>query len=870
MNIQPPRWATRFLQWYCKPELLEDLEGDLNEYFDRHCQRVGPRRAKLIYVLDVFKFLRTYTIRKPEFLNLLIQWIMIGSYIKTSGRSIIRNKLFSAINIIGLAISMSVGLLMIAFLNDLLSYDRMHANYERIYRVNTDHREKDRQEPTHLASTSYKAGRLVKESATGIDGATLMDRGFGGDAEVGTKILPLSGHYADENFFNVFSFELLSGNVRTALKEPYTIVLTEASAKKIFGEAEPIGKSIRILQRNDTSSYTVTGVIQDIPKFSHLQFESLISYSTFLDQSETDKHFDRWDNVWSEYLYVTLSKGTTAEDFQKQLNAIAEKENKTSEHTIVQLYLQPLGNIALGPDLSNQIGPTLPVTIMYIVAGLAFVVIVSACFNYTNLSIARSLRRSREVGIRKVIGAARTHVVGQFLVEAIVISLLSLMLSFGLFLILRPHFMAIAPELARMIDLNISARLMLAFTSFAIVVGICAGMVPAFFFAKINAVQVMKDATTHRVFRNVNLRKGLIVLQYTFSIMFITATFLYYKQYKHALAFDLGFKTENVLNLDLQGNKPAILEKEIASLPEIQMMSRSLMITSVGNYYGTQIKYKGDSSIAYFNTVNENYIPLHGHKLVAGRNFSTKAGGNEDEIIVNEHLLKKLKINEPSKAVGEIITVDNKPVQIIGVLKDFHYGKVDNEMTEVMFRYSNTEAGHLNLLVKSEDWPATLAKLEKIWKQIDQVHPMQATFYDEQIAKAYDEFSAMIKIIGFLAFLAITIASLGLLGMVVFITETRLKEISIRKVLGATEGSLIYILSRGFMVLLLISAIVGLPLTYILFDQVILNKIVYHAPISAFDLFISVGIVMAVALLMIGTQTLKVARTNPAEVLKSE
>jgi hypothetical protein len=225
-SMHPPRWAERFLEWYCRPALLEDLQGDLHEYFERNLKTKGLRRARLIYIMDVFKFFRSYTVRKPEFINLLIHWIMIGSYIKTSGRSIVRNKLFSGINIIGLAISMCVGLLMIAFVSDLFSYDDFHEKGERIYRVNTTDQRTD-QHPFSLATSSVKAGRKIQETISGIEKVTLLRRGLGGDAKVGEATIPISGIWADEAFFSVFSFPLLQGDMKTALKEPYSIVLTE-------------------------------------------------------------------------------------------------------------------------------------------------------------------------------------------------------------------------------------------------------------------------------------------------------------------------------------------------------------------------------------------------------------------------------------------------------------------------------------------------------------------------------------------------------------------------------------------------------------------------------------------------------------------
>lgn len=867
----PPRWATRFLNWYCREEVAEDLEGDLNEYFERNVKTKGVREARRIYVVDVFKFFRSYTIRKPRFVNLLIQWIMLGSYIKTSSRSIVRNKLFSSINIIGLAISMSVGLLLIAFLSDLVSYDSFHEKGSRIYRVNTKHGYLDR-EICDFASTSNKAGNLIREKITGVEDLTIIRNGFGGDAHIGDNVVPVQGIYADEHFLSVFTFPLLKGELKTALKEPYSIVLTEKSAKKLFGDTDAFGKPVRF----DSIDYMVTAVLKDIPTFSHIQFESIVSFSTIELKAKDDKDFSGWLSIWQNYVYLVLPENTDLQNLQSSLDKLSSDENAAFEHEKNTLALQHLSDIALGPDLSNPIGPVMMVSVVWVVAGLAFIVILSACFNYTNLSIARALRRSREVGIRKVNGASKSHVLGQFIAEAVIIALLALVFSFGLFLILRPQFLSIAPEMASMVTLDLSIRVILGFVGLAITVGIVAGFLPALFFARINAVQVLKDVTSVKVFRHLNMRKALIVAQYTLSLAFITTTVIGYKQYRSFLTFDLGFSTENILNIRLEGNKGDALIKELSEIPEVNGISKSLMITSVGNYYGTNMKYNDpkDSVGVWYNSVDEHYLPLHGHKLLAGRNFSAKANkDSESEVIINEQTMKRFHIGDgdPSKAIGEIVTVDDKKLAIIGVLGDFHYGKVDSKIEPVAFRYhTEPNQGFVNAKISSTDLTATMDRIEKAWCKIDAVHPLAATFYDDQIEKAYGEFSAMLKILGFLAFLAVCIASMGLLGMVVFITETRLREISIRKVLGASEGNLIYLLSRGFIVLLTVSAMIAIPATYLFFTEVVLSNFPYSSPISMTDLFGGVFVVIIIAGIMIGSHTLRVARTNPARVLKSE
>lgn len=877
---QPPKWAQRFVEWYCKPQLAEDLIGDLNEYFDRNVRLKGPRRAKLIYIIDAFKFFRTYTVRTPKFVNLLINWIMIGSYIKTSVRNVTRNKLFSSINIVGLAIGMSVGLLLIAFVHDLLSYDKFNEKGNRIYRITSHAKFRDGYSDK-FASTSIKIGKLIQEKVSGVEETAIMRSEFSGDAETGDKVVPLTGFYAEPSILRIFTWPMLQGDVTSALKQPYSIVLTETSAKKLFGEDEAFGKTIHL----ENHDYEVTGILKDIPFFSHIQFESLVSFSTIETRMANDQDFLQWQTVWQRsYVYLLLPENSNTSRIQEQIDAICATENKTDDKARIQLTLLPLYDIMLGENLSNTIRPVMPGVVLWIIGGLAFVVILSACFNYTNLSIARSMRRFKEVGLRKVIGAGRSQVRQQFLAEAVVISLVALMISFGIFLVLRPQLMSIAPEFLKMVKLEITIPMALTFIAFSLAVGIVAGFLPAIFFSKINITHALKDVSTVKIFKGLSFRRALVVVQYTLTLIFITSTVIGYVQYKDILAFDLGFNTGNILNISLQKNKPDDLINKLKAMPEVTGVSQSRLLTSVGNAWGGFIKYKTvrDSALVLTNIIDENYIPLHGYKLIAGQNFIARPATREatSEVIVNEKTLRQFNIanRDPEKAVGEEILLDNRKLTIVGVMQDFHYSKLDDNIKPVAFTYLTPDAflthdqrdGLVNVRVNTSNPIETMAKIREVWKSIDPVHPFQGQFYDDAIEEAYSELSAMIKVIGFLSFIAISIASLGLLGMVVFTTETRLKEMSIRKVLGATSGNLVFLLSRGFIVLLAVSALIALPITYLFFERVVLTHFPFHDPIGIGELFGGLLAVLAIACIMIGSQTMKAARSNPAETLKCE
>jgi ABC-type antimicrobial peptide transport system permease subunit len=325
----------------------------------------------------------------------------------------------------------------------------------------------------------------------------------------------------------------------------------------------------------------------------------------------------------------------------------------------------------------------------------------------------------------------------------------------------------------------------------------------------------------------------------------------------------------------MQGNKDEPFAKELASLPSVRSVSKSEIISSLGSVFGETMKYKDplDSAQVDLNYIDENYLPLHEYKLLAGRNFTPKPrNAPESEAIVNQELIRRFNIghNDPDKAIGQTITIDGVKLMIIGVLRDFHYGTLESKIEPAAFRYSADPDGYVNVKIETGNMPDALAGIEAAWKKIDQVHPLDAKFYDDQIKEAYGQFSVMVRVIGFFSFLAICIASLGMLGMVIYTMEKRLKEISIRKVLGASEHLLFYILSKGFLVLLCIAALIAIPLTWLFFDKVVLTNFAYHQPIQFGQVLIGLFIVAGISILIIGINTLKIVRANPAKVLKNE
>jgi len=791
---------------------------------------------------------------------------MLGSYIKTSIRNIVRNKLFSGINIIGLAIGMSVGLLVITLVHDIFSYDRFNLKRDRIFRV-TSTIQSGQQNPEKLASSSLKIGAICKYQISGIEEVTVIKTGFGGDVQLSEKTIPVTGLWADSSIFKVFTFPLLRGDFNTALKEPHSIVLTEKTANKLFGKSDALNQVIHL----DSSEYKVTGIMKDIPFFSHLQFEALASFSTLQQQNQNNPDFLSWKNTSNNYVYLLLSPKTPVALVNSSLSKIDILENSAYKNFRITTSLIPLTSIFLGEDLHNEIGHSLPRSLLWVVISLAIIAILTACFNYTNLSIARSIRRSREVGVRKILGALKSQVMAQFIVESTILSLVSLVFAFAIFLLLRTAFLSLGPSFA---TLQLSPGVILSFFILASAVGILAGFLPAASISGINPLSVLKNAHSLKLFRHVNLRKALIFSQYSFSLFFMAVTIIIYKQYDYFTSQDLGFKTENIVNISLPTEEISLLKEAISKMPESKQISQSQMVNALGSGYSAFTKYDDprDSVITDQNSVDENYLPLHQFKLLAGRNFlpsSDQASSNE--VVVNEKLIKYFNLGKgnPEKAIGLNLTSNGKNYQIIGVVQDFHYNSLYSEIKPSLIKYAPTEANYLNINVNRGQEASFKSKVNKIWKSIDPVHTIVVVSYQDQIKDFYQPLSFISKIIGSLAFLTIFIASMGLFGMVVFTVETRIKEVSVRKVLGASEISIVYMLSKSFLGMLSLAAMLALIISSLLFNKLIAT-VAYHASIPLINMIGCTVVFMLVALLIICSQTLRAARSNPAHILKGE
>lgn len=860
----PPRYSTRLFEQFCKQDLYDELQGDLEEEFYLNVEEFGMARARRLYRREVLKMLRPSVVKKissqPTYYN---HTAMFRNYTKVAFRNLSRNRLFSAINIIGLAISMAVGLIAITFVSEIYSYDNFHENRDRLFRVVSNlHRTNGN--VTEYATASVFAGNRLANDFAGFEAVAPLTKGFRGEMRKGESSIAIQGIYANNDFFKVLSFELLTGNPSSALTEPNSVILTETTARKLFNRTDIVGE---IIEWKDQTPYKVTGVLKDPPSNSHLKFDAIASLKTLEEQNVST--VTDFGVIWASHVYVLLPENYDLEQVQGNLDKLAEEENPKLKYWQLSLGLEKFDDIFPTTGKANQFSTVMPKEKVTSIVMLALIVLFSACFNYTNLSLARSLKRSKEIGVRKVVGATKNHLFMQFIIEAILVAVMAVVISYGLFKLIKPEFLALDFYIQRTTTLDLQPVTYLYFFLFAVGIGILAGLFPSLLMTRFNPVNILKGVSA-KTSKGIGVRKILVGIQFALSMGFATLVIMTYKQYKYALNFDLGFTTENVFNVDLQSNDPEVLKSQFMAIPEVAGVSASSIMPGTGNSMSNYVKYKNplDSVTAYNVDIDIDYLKNMEHQLLAGPGFEKEGSGQR--AVVNELLLKEVGITKPSDAIGEQLSFYNKTWTIVGVVKDFHYGTIQNELAPFIFTIGRQDHYYLNVKLKSNDMIAAIDRLENAWKEVDNIQPFKARFYDEWIQDTYSGMNASLKTFGLLSGIAICISILGLLGMAVYNAESRLKELAIRKVLGATLSNLVLLLSRSFMAIFILSACVAIPLAYYIYEETIVSTAVYKISIGFWELTSGALLIVAISLLTISSQTMKAARSNPAQSLRNE
>ncbi len=806
---------------------------------------------------------------------------MFKNYLNTIFRNLIRNKIFSFINILGLAIGMACTILILLWVQDELSYDMFNKNADRIYRTALSGRINNKD--FNAATSPAPMGETLQKDFPEVESYTRI-AAFAGEHVIQYENKIFNEKHlisVDSSFFKVFTTEFIKGNPATALTQPNTVVLTESTSNKYFSGENPIGKILNIERKYN---YVVTGVIKDFPGESHFHFDFLRSLSSLQDSR---------DPSWLDckfHTYLLLKRGTDPVEFQKKLNIEMRKfvgpQVKANSGISLEQFeaagnrygylLQPLKSIHLYSHKESEIEPNGNITYVYIFSAIALAILLIACINFINLSTARSERRAKEVGIRKTLGSYKTQVAGQFILESVLTSSIAVLFSIGLVELLLPLFNNIADKKIIFNPVgNIYNPLFIILL--AIIIGLMAGSYPAFYLSSFLPVHVF-SRNVKKGSRRAILRSGLVIFQFSVSILLVISTLVIYNQLKFIQEKDLGFNKEQVIIIDNTwdiGKKIDSFEHDVLNNSNVISLSNSGAIP--GDQQGVSLssfKLKGASSFQFENLnyiyCDFNFQKTYKMKMVAGRYFSNAHPSDSTAVVINESAAKKFGIK---KLEGKYLTnLSNKPNwQIIGIIKDFNFSSLHNEVFPlVIFHYKSQGNGqYLSIRIKPRDYRGTISFLERCWGKYAGDENLDYSFLDQDLQNLYLLDQRTGNIATTFSILVIFVACLGLLGLAAFSMEQRIKEIGIRKVLGASIPEIVFLLSNEYTKLVLISNLVAWPTAYYFMNKWLQN-FAYRIDISWWMFVLAGGIALLIALATVSFQAIKAATANPVKSLRYE
>jgi putative ABC transport system permease protein len=789
---------------------------------------------------------------------------MIKNYLKVAWRNLFRNKFFSSINILGLALGMACSILILLWVQNELSVDSYHANGSNLYSVI------ERQYYDNKVTGQYSVPGVLanemKKALPEVKYATGFDSGEKNTFQVGDKILKLEGGFADSDVFKMFSYKLLEGKVSTALNDPSAIAISKKMAGDFFGSPQAaIGKSIRY---ENKQNFNITAVFDDLPENSSVKFEYLINWFQYLKENDWAKD---WGNNGPS-VYIQLGPDANAAAFNKKITHFLDAYNKEQTKAYrEELGIQKYGEVYLHSDLKDGKVSGGRIEYVHLFSIVAIFILLIACINFMNLTTARSVKRSREIGIRKVVGAIRPVLIRQFIGEAILLTILAMMAAIALVIVLLPVFNSITEKQIAYPFAHITFWAWLI--ALTLVTGLIAGSYPALFLSSFNPVTVLKGTLKLSV-SSVWFRKGLVVFQFFMSIILIIGTIVISKQVSYIQTKNLGYNRENLLYVPLEGDLPGKYETfktEALNMPGIKDVTR---LTNSPTNFGsstTGVNWDGkDPNLKImFTQVGAGYdfAKTLGLKLAQGRDFSQSFSTDTSNYLINETALARLGYKDP---IGRNFTMWGKKGKIVGILKDFHFNSLHNPIYPLIVRLQNKELyGDILIRTRPSQTKEAISSIEKLCKELNPRFTVSYEFSDLQYKKLYSNEQVVAKLSDAFAGLGIFISCLGLLGLAMFTAEQRTKEIGIRKVLGASVGSLFTLLSKEFVILVVIALIIATPAAWWAMSKWLLNYN-YHINI-AWWIFLLAGVVaILITIITVSFQSAKAALTNPIKSLRSE
>ncbi|WP_221622333.1 FtsX-like permease family protein [Larkinella rosea] len=877
--MKPPRFADQLLKFFCSPDHLEEVLGDLHEEFAYQRRRIGENRARWRYWWDVVGFIFSFALRRKSQNNsttTITNPIMIRNYFKIAWRNLLRYRLNSTLTIAGLALGLACGLLIILHVREELRYDKGFAKADRIYRINSENiGEKTRR----WAATSPILGIEMKREIPAIQTVIRFHRPYpdrvfsyapsGGESK---QFEEKTGFYADSTVVDVFDLPFVKGDSRTALKQQDAIVLTETMAKKYFGDAEPLGKIIQ--DDLDKRPLTVTGVIRDFGFPTHLKFDYLISMSTYYKYADKGSLESR---TWSGfYNYVLLNANASRPAVESKIPVFMVKfyevngENRKDILTTRKTLLQPITDIHLHSKLEKEMSPNSDILYVYVFSVAALFILLVASVNFINMATAQAFNRMKEVGVRKVLGARKGQLVNQFLGESFLLTLGGALLALLLFWQAIPFYNDLTAKELRFGQLFTVSNVVIMF-GLAGLISLIAGLYPAWFISNFEPVTSLKGKKS-TVSSVTLVRKGLIVFQFAVSVFMIFSTIVVYRQMQFFQNKKLGFDQEQVVAVKLYGQsmheKANTIQSELLQNSAITDVARISVLP--GDRFSTDmlipVGKADDASQMRFMWADEHMLPVLKIGLKTGRNFVQRNVRSHFAYILNEAAVKALKLQSP---IGQKMVSLGDTGEIVGVVNDFHFASLHSAVEPLVIVQHPGQANYFLLKIKGKNLPETVQFARNTLARVSPESLFSYTFLDEKLARLYDSEQRVGNVLKVFAVFAIFISCLGLFGLSAYAAQLRTKEVGIRKVLGATVSGVVVLLSKDFLRLVLMATLLASPLAGWAMSRW-LEGFAYAIDLEWWMFALTAFLAVFVAVLTISFQSIKAALMNPVKSLKSE
>jgi putative ABC transport system permease protein len=872
---QPPRWPDRFLRWFCSEEVLESLQGDLYELYQKRLAKKGKFIADLFFLFDVISACRPFAFSKRWFLNANNN-TMIGHYLKVSARNLVRYKTYSLLNILGLAIAIASSVIIFQYVLFETSYDSFNTNADRIFRIRFDYYQNGQSEGGS-ASTYSAVGPALGQDYPEVESfARFIASGYGAiltynnQAHNEKKVL-----YAEPSFLKMFSFPLVKGDAKTALSQPNTIVISEAVARKIFGDEDPVGKIIKVFIE-EPASMQIVGVFKDVPDNSHVKFDLLVSYATTYPWGWTQ-------NDWGQlntYTYILLHEGADFNEFQTKLPEFIEKyegDAMRSTNSREELTLQPLKNIHLYSDLGGELEVNGNPVLTFFLTIIGVFIMLIAWINYINVSSANTLDRAKEVGIRKVAGANYSQITLQFLFETIMINCIAVVAAAILILVAQPY-LGILFGKALTLTVFTDATILIALVVVLISGVLITGAYPIIALSSFSIASVLKGKLKKSP-TGWMLRKGLVIFQFVASVGLIISTITVYQQIKHMQHQKLGIAIDQVLVVNApqqvtDSTFRARIEPFKNALLQLSGVSNVTASTAIpgeeiGRVQNFRLANQKEDHNSFYRVVgiDDTFLQAYQSSLVAGRNFSRELKG--PSVIINEAALERFKFKDAQHAIGQsVLWGERKTVfEVIGVIRNYHQQSLKNDFAPTVFFHNQAAWGFFSVKLNNADLQGTISEIEKQWNSLYPGNPFTFFFLDDFFNQQYKEDWQFGRMFTTFSVIAVCIACLGLFSLSYFAAVQRTKEVGIRKVLGADVSNIINLLLKDFVFLIALANLVAWPLSYLAISNW-LEGYAFHIEITLWLFLVPGLIVMLIGMLTVSYHTSRVARTNPVNVLR--